>query len=178
MYGHDGLTVLFTAWVIGCILFGAWAIRRAPAVALALVGAVVGAVVAFLARSSHVEAGVPVATAWGASVGVAANGLAGLFVTSTAATPRHLRRAAAVVLVMTPIATALFTWALRSTCPLYWHGKGSGYCNYRKQDLLGGWSSEVLALFFLDGVFLGVMLLIAARRARREEEVIPSPRAP
>jgi hypothetical protein len=56
---------------------------------------------------------------------------------------------------------------LRTACPLYVHGKGSGYCNYRQLDLLGGWSSVVMALFFLDAVFVGVLMLVCARQARR-----------
>lgn len=165
--GHAGLTFIFVAWVIGCVLIAAWSFRRAPGVTLALTGAVIGALGAFALGDDQTQAGVPLTMAWGASVGLGANGVAGALACAPAGPANHLRRAGAWILLGAPIATALFTWALRSVCPLYVHGKGSGYCNYRKMDLLGGWSSEVMALFFLDAVFVGVLMLIGARQARR-----------
>jgi hypothetical protein len=164
--GHAGLTLLFVAWVIGCVLVAAWSFRRAPGVTLALIGAIIGALGAFALGDDQTQAGVPLTMAWSASVGLGANGVAGTLLAAPAGPPVHLRRAGTWVLLGAPIATALFTWALRTACPLYTHGKGSGYCNYRKMDLLGGWSSEVLALFFLDAVFLGLLMLVPARRVR------------
>jgi hypothetical protein len=167
--GTDLLAALAGLCLVGCVALVAWSALRAPAVALASVGAVFGATAGYAFASDDGPAGVPVAVAKWALLGVLVNGAAGVVATRATGPPRRLGRAGAGTLFAMPLATAMFGWWLRTACPLYVRGKGTGACNYRHQDLLGGWSSAVILAFALAVSAIGILLLISARQARRAD---------
>ena len=169
------LSVLFGVWVGGfAVLTVHWG-RRAPAASLAAVGAILGAIGGVAAGNVDGPAGVPAAAAVGATLGVIANGVAGAVLTRPTRPAVALRRWGTWWLVGTPIATAVFTFALRSACPLYVAGRGTTFCNYRADDLLGGWSSGVIFLFAVDLIVVGVLLLVSARQRDSIERASEDP---
>ena len=52
---------------------------------------------------------------------------------------------------------------------MYISGKGSGFCNYQGEDLLGGWVSGVIVAFLVDAVFVSVSLLVCSWKAMLSE---------
>jgi len=46
-------------------------------------------------------------------------------------------------------------------------GKGSGFCNYQGDDLLGGWVSGVIVAFLVDAVFVVGLLSVSSWKAKR-----------
>jgi hypothetical protein len=163
------LVPIFVLWAGACVGAGAALLRRAPAVSLALFGSVLGAVAGFLVANVDGPAGVPAHVAAGASIGLVANGVLGLLATSARGPSEPLRRAGMLVLIAAPFATAALAALLMAACPLYISGKRTGYCNYQQVDVLGGWASGVIVSFLLDVWFVGGLLLVSARQARRTE---------
>jgi hypothetical protein len=163
------LTLIFLVWAVACTAFGVGLARRAPAVTLGMVGAVVGAVAGSLIANVDGPDEVPAYAAVGASIGLAVNGSVGLLVAPGRGTSRTLRRTAIAVMLATPVAAAGLTFLLQVACPLYVRGVRSGYCNYKGVDLLGGWISGVIVAFVADAVFVLALLLISAVQAARAE---------
>jgi len=169
------LAGVFLTWcsigVIGAVL----AIRRAPAVTLALFGWVLGGVGGFAIARLASEHNVPKNVALGASIGLAALALLGVLVTRATPPARTLKLAAAWVALASPFAIAATTLSLLYACPMYVRG---GYCHY-DFDMLGGWLSGVVILFTGDLVVLVLTLLWSARQARlapsRQDHDVPSP---
>jgi hypothetical protein len=68
---HESLLVAtFATWALACLTAGVVLRRRAPAVALGLLGTVLGAVAGFFLGNADGPAEVPAYTAVGASAGV------------------------------------------------------------------------------------------------------------
>jgi hypothetical protein len=166
------LMPIFVAWAILCVGVGSAFLRRAPAVSLAVCGSMLGAFAGFLIGNADGPAEVPAYTAMGASVGLLANGVLGLFFTSARAPSQPLRRAALLVLIVSPFAAVALTLLIELACPLYVSGKRSGFCNYQGVDVLGGWVSGVVVAFLFDAWFVGGLLLMSARRVRRSESAM------
>ena len=135
-------------------------LSRAPAVSLALVGVVAGGLCGFYFSSRHDPKGVPADVAVWATCGLVALGLVGLLVTPRGPV-RFLRRAAAVVILVAPLAAAILATMLVQACPLYVTDH-AGFC-FHEIDVLGGWISQVVVLFILDAAALAVLLLVSAK---------------
>src|SRR4051812_34737513 len=159
------LVAVFVLWAVACLGLGAVFLRRAPAMSLALGGSVLGAVAGFLLGNADGPAGVPADTAVGASLGLLLLGVAGLLATSPRAPSQSLRRAAWLVLLVMPFGAAALTILLQASCPLYISGKGSGFCNYQGEDVLGGWVTRVVVAFVVDALFVAVLLFITGWQA-------------
>jgi uncharacterized membrane protein YeaQ/YmgE (transglycosylase-associated protein family) len=155
------LAAIFVSWAAGCLLLGAVFVRRAPAITVALIGSVVGALAVFVLKSES-PSGVPFACAMGATAGLVFGGLPGSLFVPRPAQARHLRWVALAVIVAAPFLGAALTLLLQRACPLYMNGPGSGYCNYGHLDLLGGWITGVVAVFILDAVIVAGLLLMSA----------------
>jgi hypothetical protein len=166
------LVAIFIVWAVTCVAVGAVFLRRAPAVSLAVFGSVVGAVAGFLVGNADGPAEVPAYTAVGASLGLVANGVLGLLITSARPPSRPLRRSALLVLFAAPVAAGALTLLLQLACPLYVSGKRSGFCNYQGIDLLGGWVSGVIVAFLFDALFVAALLLMAAWQVRPSPPVV------
>ncbi len=156
------LTVVFLTWCSIGLAGAVLAIRRAPAVTLALFGWVLGGVGAFAIARLASEHHVPENVALGASIGLVALTLLGVFVSRATPPARTLKLAAAWVALASPFAIAATTLSLLYACPMYVRG---GYCHY-DFDMLGGWVSGVVILFTGDLVVLVLTLLWSARQAR------------
>ena len=165
------LVPIAIGWGVGCVAVGAVFRRHAPAVTLALLGSMLGAVAGFLVGNADGPAEVPAYAAVGASIGLVANGVLGLLITSAGPPSRPLRRAALLVLIAAPLAAAALTLLVQVACPLYVSGKRSGFCNFQDQDLLGGWVSGVIVAFLFDAVFVVGLLLVSAWQVRRSDPV-------
>jgi hypothetical protein len=144
-------------------------LRRAPAVSLAVFGSVLGAVAGFLVGNADGPPEVPAYTAVGASVGLLANGVVGLLITSARPPSRPLRRAALLTVIAAPFAAGALTLLVQAACPLYVNGRGSGFCNFQEQDLMGGWVSGVIVAFLFDALFMAGLLVGSAWQVRRSE---------
>jgi hypothetical protein len=160
------LETVFMIWAAACVGLGAVFLRRAPAVSLALGGSLLGAVAGFLVGNADGPAEVPAYTAVGASIGLYAVGLLGLFTTSARASWRWLHRAALLAILVAPFAAAALTLLLQLACPLYVSGKGSGFCNFQGVDVLGGWVSGVIVAFVADAAFVAGLLMVSAWQAQ------------
>ncbi len=169
MNGLHLLSAIAATCLVACLALAIWARRRAPAVALGSVGAIFGGSAGYAIGNVDGPAGIPVEVAAWALLGLVVNGVAAAVLTRASGGPAGLGRAGAGVLFAMPFATGAFTWVLRTACPLYVRGKGSGACNYRHQDLLGGWSSGVILAFGLALSAIGVLLLVSSRQARRAD---------
>jgi hypothetical protein len=159
----------FDVWAIACVGGAVW-LRRAPAVALALIGSVLGGVAGSLLGNADGPAEAPAYAASGATIGAFAIGIAAALVTRARPPSAALRRAAGIVAVVVPLATFALIRLIQIACPLYVRGRASGYCDYGEQDLLGGWASGVVAVFALDAVLIVGLLLLALRQAVRAED--------
>jgi hypothetical protein len=159
------LVAIFTVWAVTSLIAGVGFVRRAPAMSLALLGSVCGAVVGFFLGNADGPAGVPRYAAMGASVGAVACGLLGLVTTYARPPSRPLCRAGVVVLIAAPFAAAALTLLLQRACPLYVSGTDAGFCSYEDVDVLGGWVSGVVVAFLFDAMFVAGLLLLSARQA-------------
>lgn len=166
------LVPIFIVWAVTCVAVGAVFLRRAPVVSLAVFGSVLGAVAGFLVGNADGPAEVPAYTAVGASVGLLANGVLGLLITSARPPSGPLRRAALLVLIASPFAAGALTLLIELACPLYVTGKRSGFCNYQGVDLLGGWVSGVIIAFLFDALFVVGLLLVSVWQVRRSESAM------
>jgi hypothetical protein len=163
-----------------------WFATRAPAVSLALVGAVAAAVGAFVVRGGNAlhdgfvvgrrvgPAGVPAAVAVCASIALIALALVGAFVVRPVMPRPWLQDAALAVAGLTPVVAAILAVGLVSACPLYVTGRDAGACSYGQVDVLGGWVSGVVVLAVLDGFALAASLGISSRRVRSRWDATPS----
>jgi hypothetical protein len=133
---------------------------RAPAVSLALLGGVAGGLCGFYFSSRHDPKGVPADVAVWATCGLVALGLIGLLVTPRGPA-RLLRRVAAAVVLIAPLATASLAVVLVEACPLYVTDH-AGFC-FHEIDVLGGWISQVVVLFILDVATLAILLFVSAK---------------
>jgi hypothetical protein len=163
------LVAIFAFWAAACIGLAVVFIRRAPAMSVALVGSIVGAIVGFLVGNADGPAEVPAYTAVGASVGLFAFGVLALPTMPARGPSRSLTHATWLVLLAAPFAAAALTFLLQGACPLYISGKGSGFCNYQGEDLLGGWVSGVIVAFLVDAAFVAVSLFVCSRKAMFSE---------
>jgi hypothetical protein len=166
------LVAAFVVWASACVGLAVMFVRRAPAVTLALSGSVLGAIAGFLVGNADGPAEVPAYTAVGASIGLFTLGVLGTFTTVPRGPARSLRRAALVLLVVAPFAAAALTLLLQVACPLYTSGKDSGFCNYQRVDLLGGWVSGVIAAFLFDAVFVAALLFVSGWQAGSRSDTI------
>jgi hypothetical protein len=82
------LVTIFVVWAVACIAIGAIFLRRAPAVSLALIGSLFGAVAGFLMGNADGPAEVPAYTAVWASLGLFAFGILGLLTCAPRASSR------------------------------------------------------------------------------------------
>jgi hypothetical protein len=155
------LTAIFISWGAGCLLLGAVFVRRAPAITVAFLGSVVGALGVFVLNAGS-PSGVPLKSAIGATAGLILGGLLGSLFAPRPAPARPLRWVALAVIVAAPFLGAALTLLLQRACPLYMNGPGSGFCDYGDLDLLGGWVTGVVAVFILDAVIVAGLLLMSA----------------
>lgn len=158
--------VLATASLAGAALLR----HRAPAVSLALVGGVAGGLYGLHFASHHDPKNVPADVAIWATCGLVAFGLLGLLVTPRGPS-RTLRRIAAWVAALAPLAAAALAIALLWACPLY-VTKNAGFCIH-EIDVLGGWITSVTCLFAVDAAALVVMLLVSAKEVTGKEPEHP-----
>jgi hypothetical protein len=147
--------------------------RRAPAVSIALVTAIVAAAVRIYLGTGPGRLPIGVMT-W-ASVALGLGGFVGLIVTKPRAGGASTRRwAIGSAAAAFPMALAL-AFVLMEMCPPYVN-RGAGICYWGNEDLLGGWISAVSLEMFLDVMFLAVVLAISAwqadRRAREAADLI------
>jgi hypothetical protein len=156
------LAEIFDVWAVGCLLVGAVFVRRVPAITVALIGSVVGALGVFVLTSAESPSGVPLECAMGATVGLVLGGLLGSLFAPRPAPARSLRWVALAVIVAAPFLGAVLTLLLQRACPLYAYGPASGYCDYGDTDVLGGWVTGVVAVFIIDAVILASLLLMSA----------------
>jgi hypothetical protein len=108
----------------------------------------------------HDPRSVPADVAVWATCCLVALGLIGLLVTPRGQA-RFLRRAAAGVILIAPLAAASLAAVLVQACPLYVTDH-AGFC-FHEIDVLGGWISQVVVLFILDGAALAILLLVSAK---------------
>jgi len=156
------LAVVFLTWCSIGLAGAVFAIRRAPAVTLALFGWVLGGVGGFAIARLVSEHHVPQNVALGSSIGLVALAMLGVFATTATPPARTLKLAAAWVALASPFAIAGTTLSLLYACPMYVRG---GYCHY-DFDMLGGWLSGVVILLTGDLAVLVLTLMWSARQAR------------
>jgi hypothetical protein len=172
------LVATFAAWTIACLSVGGVFLRRAPAVSVALFGAVLGAIAGFFVGNADGPAEVPAYTAVGASVGLFVGGAVGLGTTTAKPPSKVLARAALCAVLAAPFAAAALTALLQIACPLYVTGKRAGFCTYQGDDLLGGWVSGVIVAFVCDALFVAIVFAISAAQARRRSVTQAVPEMP
>jgi hypothetical protein len=161
-YVHEGLLLVIALVLAGGSLITALLLRRrAPAVSIALSGAVVVGTVAFFVSAAHDRHGVPQDVGLWASVGLWVVGAVSVLLVGGRWPSKPLRRIALTCLVLAPFGAALLLLAVQQACPLY-VAQGAGYCFYG-EDVLGGWAAGVTVLFVLDMVAITAMLMIAGR---------------
>jgi hypothetical protein len=168
------LIAIFSAWALACVCVAGAFRRRAPAVSLGLIGAVLGAIAGFFVGNADGPAEVPAYTAVGASVGLFVGAAVGLLTTSAQPPSKVLARAALVSLLVAPVAAAALTALLQVACPLYVTGKRAGFCTYQGVDLLGGWVSGVVVAFVCDALFVALVFAISAAQARSDTRAVPA----
>ncbi len=162
----SALFLIALVLVVGSLLAAALLARRAPAVSFALVGGVVVGLCGFVVSAADGPHWVPQDVSFWVSLGLGAGGLVGVMLTDgRPADRRFLGWSGAIVLLLAPVAAIALGLALATACPLYSQWL-KGYCYYADQDLLGGWTSIVAFMFFLDLVAVAVVFLVSAHRAR------------
>lgn len=164
----DRSLFLFTlALVVGLLAAAAFLAHRAPAVTIALLGAMLTGLSGFVLTDPSGPHWVPARVAVWASVGLTAAGLAGA--TLTRADPANLRflaRTGWVTLAVAPVGAVLIVRTMAPACPYESHI--TRYCFYGDTDLFGGWSAAIMTMFFLDGVALALLFWISAWQGRPE----------
>jgi hypothetical protein len=174
MKHEEMLAVVFVVWCVLGVLAGVIAFRRAPAVAMALFGWVLGGVAGLVIGSRTTHHGVPETVALGSSIGLVTFGAPGLALLRPRPPARTLKLAAGWLALAAPFAVAATVFALLFACPMYVRG---GYCHY-DVDLLGGWMSSVGFLLAIDAIALVTALLWSTRQARRREDAQTAPPPP
>jgi hypothetical protein len=169
-YVHEGLLLVIALVLAGGSLITALLLRRcAPAVSIALSGAVVAGTVAFFVSAAHDRHGVPQDVAVWASFGLCAAGAMGLVFTRGRPPSSFLWRTTLACLAVAPFGAALLFLSVTRACPLY-VTRGAGYCFY-DFDMLGAWASGVTFLFVGDMIAVTALLLVSGVQARRREGV-------
>jgi hypothetical protein len=169
-YVHEGLLLVIALVVAGGCFTAALLLRsRAPAVSIALSGAVVFGTVTLFVSSAHDRHGVPQDVGVWASVGLWVGGTIGLVVTRGRPPSRSFWLIALTSLILAPFGAALLLLSVQQACPLYVTER-AGYCFY-DFDLLGGWAAGVAILFIVDVIAIVAILLIAGWQAKRAEGI-------
>jgi len=159
---------VIAAGLVGASVAGAVVSRRrAPAVTLGLIGALIAAVVGFAVAGSDGPHGVPQEVGIWASLGLAVFGLLGLIALPGRPPARPQWRATVTTALIAPFAAATLRFAVGAACPLY-VTKGAGYCFY-DVDLLGGWAAAVTVMLAGDLLGIAFLLGVSAWHARRTE---------
>ena len=131
---------------------------------LALFGAVAGGVVGYIVDVEPALRGLPAHVMLWASGGLVLFGTVGLLFRGGG--PAEAIRVAAIwVLLVGIIAAGAIAWLLLQACPLY-ITRGAGVCYY-KNDVLGGWISEVVFYFAFDVIVVAGLLPLSSLRVRR-----------
>jgi hypothetical protein len=140
----------------------AW--RAAPAVTVALLSGLVGAVAAYQVVAADGPEGVPAEVAWWFSVGLVAGAIYGAVATRRRGRGTWpVRGWAVAVLLLAPLACAALTFALQDACPLYVQG---GICDFGGTDVLGGWIAGVVFVFAIDLLVIAMLLWLAPGPSR------------
>jgi xanthosine utilization system XapX-like protein len=145
-----------------CVALVSW--RSAPAVTVALLSGLVGAVAGYQVVTADGPEGAPVDVAWWFSVGFGAGAIYGAAVTrrrERGVWP--MRRWAVTVLLLAPFECVALALALQVACPLYVQ---EGICQFGANDLLGGWITGDVFLFAVDLVVLAELFWFAPGRSR------------
>jgi hypothetical protein len=158
------LAYIFVVWTIASVGVGVGCRRRAPTLSIALFGSVIAAVVGFFVADANGPTGVPAEVVMWASAGLVVSGLLGM-AAPTRPPVRPFLQAALIVFAATPFAAIFLNLLLQSACPPYVSGRGSGFCNFQGEDVVGGWIGGVTFLVVLDALFICVLLLVSAWRA-------------
>lgn len=143
--------------LIGAGLF----LRRAPAFSLAVFGGLVAGFVPFFI--GHQLKGVPLEVAASSFCGLVIGGVVGLARTRGRPPSGSLKRWGVAFLALAAPASGALGLVFAHICPLY-ENSHAGYC-WWDQDLLGGWLTAVILIFFLDMVVLAGLLFASAWQA-------------
>ena len=141
---HELALILVALTVGGALL--AW--RTAPAITVALLSGLVGAV--STARVTWLDGpeGLPGEVALWFSLGLWVGAILGAAISRRSEFgKRPMARWAASVLLAAPFACVALTLSLQDACPLYVE---TGICDYMGNDLLGGWITGVVFFFAID----------------------------
>jgi hypothetical protein len=155
--------VLIGAGLTGAALFR----RRAPAVSLGLIGGLAGGLWGFFVGVQHDPTSVPADVAAWSTGALVAFGLVGLLLTPRGPA-RTLRRIAAWMAGLAPLAVAALAVVLLYACPLY-VTEDAGYC-FHEVDVLGGWISFVTLLFLVDAAVVVIVLLVSAKEVGARDD--------
>ena len=154
-------TVLIALAAGGSLI--AW--RSAPAITVALLSGLVGAVAAYRVAGIDGPEGLPAVVAWWASVGIVVGAVFGAAVTRRRERgERPMAGWAGAVLLAAPFACVALTFSLQDACPLY---GGAGLCDFMGTDVLGGWITGVVFFFGIDLLVITTLLWFAPGRIRR-----------
>lgn len=176
--GHArGMSLQELTWILGALAVAgallAW--RTAPAVAVALLSGLVGAIAAGRVSWTDGPEGIPGEVAFWFSLGLWVGAIFGAAI-SRRAEPgtRPMARWAVALLLTAPLACVALTLSLQDACPLYvqW-----GICDFMGTDVLGGWITGVVFIFAIDLLVLSVLLGFApgpSRGRRMESEAARS----
>jgi hypothetical protein len=165
---HQGILFFIGVILAAACLLAALLLRRgAPAASLALASAAAVGTIASFVSSAHGHHGVPHDVGIWASVGLAAGGIVGLFVTRPRPSSLPLWRVGVTCLALSPFGAALVFLSVTTACPLYVTHR-AGYCFY-DFDMLGAWASGVTILFVLDVFVVSVLLFISGGEAKDAE---------
>jgi hypothetical protein len=152
-----------------CLGAGLFLLRHAPAVSVALFGAVGAGIYGFFISAAHGPKGVPAETVGWATMGLVAGGLIGLVVTRGKPPSSFLWHTAVGCLIGLPFGALLLFLLIDEACPLY-VTRGAGYCFY-DFDMLGAWATEVTFFLSLDVLVVIALLLVSGRQAKRDESI-------
>jgi hypothetical protein len=153
-------TVLIALAAAGALI--AW--RSAPAITVALLSGLVGAVATYRVAGIDGPEGVPAVVAWWFSVGLVVGAIFGATVTRRRERgERPLAGWAGAVLLAAPFACVALTFSLQDACPLY---AGAGLCDFGGTDVLGGWITGVVFFFGIDLLVITTLLWFAPGRIR------------
>ncbi len=152
------------------VIVAVLAIRTAPAVTVALLSGLVGAVASYRVASLDGPEGVPLVVAAWFSFGLMLGAIVGATVT------RHpepgtwpMKQRGLNLLLWAPwlCITLAVVLQLRGVCPLYANG---GICDFGGVDLGGGWITPVVILFAIDLLVLVALVWSSPGRRDRTTE--------
>ena len=138
------------------------ACRSAPAITVALLSGLVGAVAAYRVAGIDGPEGVPAVVAWWFSVGLLVGAIFGSAVTRRREHGmRPMARWTVAFLLSAPFVCVALTFSLQDACPLY---SGAGLCDFMGADVLGGWITGVVFFFAIDLLVITTLLWFAPGR--------------